>query len=251
MGVPAVAWTLVKDGEPLLCTVTEREALLRENGMTAVYADRFDTIRELSDARFVSERLIGQYHAVGAVCGENFRFGKGAAGDAGTLERLMASEGRTVHILPLLRDETGEPISSTRIRALLRSGKVTLAAKLLGRPFFIEGKVSEGKKVGHILGYPTANQRLPEGLLPPRYGVYASRVTLEDGRSFAACSHFGCRPTVQEQGEPLLESHLPGFSEEIYGSTIRTELLRFIREERHFPSVQALRAQIERDLQAL
>ena len=140
----------------------------------------------------------------------------------------------------------------TRIRLLLRDGRPDEAAALLGRPFFIESKALPGRGDGAKLGFATANQLLPEGIFAPKRGVYASRVTLPDGRVFPALTNFGCHPTFGAAESPLFESHIPDYSGgRLYGLRLRTELLRYLREERAFPSPEALREQIERDLESI
>ena len=269
-GLSFTVWSLT--GKPgkggaasrLLCSEAARERLLREEiGADRVILAPFCAVHALAPEKFVREILQAQLHAAFAVCGENFRFGKGGAGDASVLRALMQAQGGDAFVLPLLRESAlrsvepmpGSPIpvdpvvSSTRIRALLEAGDPAAAALLLGRPFFIEGEVCRGKALGRTLGFPTANLRFPDALVRPKRGVYFGRVTLQDGARYAAVCNLGMRPTVEDGYGLLLECCLLDFSGSLYGQQIRAELLHFLRPERRFASREELQAQVLADLE--
>ena len=249
----AAAWVLsVKPRTGgLLCTEAEREALLRENGIEEVVTVHFEEICALSCEEFVDRWLLGRMHVALAVCGEDFRFGRDRTGDALLLRELLRERGCDCLILPSLC-AGGEPISSSRIRLLLQSGRPGEAAALLGRSFFIESEAIPGRGEGVKLGFPTANQPLPEGLLAPKPGVYATDVTLPDGQVFSALTDFGYHPTFGAANEPLFETYIPGYrGGALYGQRLRVAFRAYLREERRFPDEAALREQIAEDLRSL
>lgn len=253
-GLLPAAWLL--SGKPSaegerLCGDEARERLLLECGAERIFSGEFTEIRGLSCRRFVEEQLCCRMTAGLVLCGEDFRFGRDRAGDAATLRALLAERGIGCIVLPSLCPD-GAPVSSSRIRALLRSGECEQAAALLGRPFFIESEAIPGRGEGRALGFATANQRLPEGMLSPKTGVYLSRVTLPDGRACPALTNFGRHPTFGEAPAPVFESHIPGYTGgPLYGSRLKLELLRYLREERTFPTADDLRAQIAEDLRSI
>lgn len=253
-GASPACWMLTgcdhKSGGELF-SPDERIGMLARIGMETVFSADFQAIRQLSCAEFVRGELLSRYGACCVVCGENFRFGRDAAGDADTLHRLMREAGGDCTVVPK-RTLYGETVSSTAVKAYLREGDPRRAAELLGSPFFIRERVSEGRHFGRTVGFPTANQRLAPGLVRPRYGVYRTRVTLPDGSSYRACSHLGVRPTFEENGEPILESFLPDYhGGALYGQALKTELLDFIRPERRFDCADDLREQMQKDLESI
>jgi riboflavin kinase/FMN adenylyltransferase len=142
-------------------------------------------------------------------------------------------------------DEEGVKLSSTSVRLALEAGRPEQAAEILGRPFGIEGEVVHGDKRGRELGFPTANVKLGD-YLRPRFGVYATRTRLPDGRVIPGVTSLGVRPMF-ETPEPLLEAWLFDFAEDLYGQTIETELVAFLRPEERFDSLEALKAQVLAD----
>jgi len=177
--------------------------------------------------------------------GEHFAFGKGRAGRIADLLEFGAQFGFRVHPMPPVTiDET--IVSSTRIRQMIQAGELQKAVRFLGRPYGIEGTVIAGARRGTDLGWPTANLRLPEGRVIPPDGVYAARV-LWKGRCLDSVVYIGTRPTFGA-GERLLEVSILDERLELYGETIRVELLGFVRGDRVFASADALTRQIESDV---
>ena len=148
--------------------------------------------------------------------------------------------GEVLRLAPVQVD--GQTVSSTRIRELLQQGQPERAARMLGRSHFLTGTVIHGKHLGRKIGIPTANTLLPEGVVIPRYGVYVSRVN-----GMAAVTNIGVRPTLDDGEAPTVESRLLEFDGDLYGKTIRIELMRYLRPERKFSSVEELQAQVFRD----
>ncbi len=188
-------------------------------------------------------------HLTAVYVGENFRFGQGRQGDVALLVQTGRQLGVRVFSAPRV-SLNGEPISSTRIRALLVEGQIEAANDQLGYRYHAVGRVTPGKRLGRTLGFPTLN--LPWAPdLPPRYGVYAVTVATPDGRTARpGVANYGVRPTVENTVEPRLEAHVWEDCPFDAGDEVRVEWLSFLRPEMKFAGVEALRAQIEQDRQA-
>jgi riboflavin kinase/FMN adenylyltransferase len=237
----------------LLMPPEQKMRFLRELGVDVVIAQPFTR----SFSRITAEAFLGYVKrclpTLAAVyVGENFRFGRGRAGDVETLVRAGQREKVAVVSVARLR-RNGRPISSTRIRELLTAGEVAEANRLLGYTYFCEGTVRAGRKLGRELGFPTLNLPwAPEAR--PAYGVYAVRLRTEaDGPWRRGVANYGVRPTVARKtsAEPLLETHLLGTAKAPEpGQAIRVEWLEFLRPERKFASLEALRTQMAKDRKA-
>ncbi len=179
--------------------------------------------------------------------GENFRFGKGRRGDVSLMVASGKAQNLSVFSAPRVSLD-GEPISSTRIRALLEVGEIVAANKLLGYPYFARGVVTPGKRLGRTIGFPTLNLPWSPGLRP-KLGVYAVRVSGPKSTTpIPGVANYGLRPTVEQSTEPRLETHLLAPSSPFgEGDEITVEWLRFVRPELKFAGIDALRAQIEKD----
>jgi riboflavin kinase/FMN adenylyltransferase len=192
----------------------------------------------LSDRDFVKDVLVGGLGVRHVAVGFDVTFGKGRTGDPTAMRRYGDELGFGVSVTPEVDAEDGLKISSTAIRTALKDGKPERAARLLGRPFAIEGIVQKGQQLGRKLGIPTANVPLGEYLVP-KLGVYATRTRLKDGRVLGGVANLGVNPTTGEV-EPRLEVWLFDFDEDIYGETIETALIGFIRPEEKFDTVEAM-----------
>jgi riboflavin kinase/FMN adenylyltransferase len=193
---------------------------------------------------FVAEVLGKQIGAAGVVTGDDFSFGKGRRGDVA----LLKAEGDANHIVAEAVAQVeldGERISSGRIREELIAGNIGEATHMLSRDYAIEGVVVHGDSRGRELGYPTANIAMTD-FQRPKYGIYAVRVTLEDGTEHPGVASLGVRPMFDPPQE-LLEAYLFGFDGDLYGRTIEIALHAYIREERKFDSLDALTAQMRED----
>lgn len=205
-----------------------------------------DELRHMPWDRFV-KWLKTDFGAVCLVAGYDFRFGYRGAGNAELLEEKCAELGIGCHIVPpVLWD--GEPVSSTRIRALLLDGQCQTAASLLGHRHFLTDTVRSGYRFGRTLGTPTINMRFEEGVLVPRHGVYIAEAhILQSNQCFPAVTNIGVRPTVGGETVVSVESHLLGFEGNLYGRRIRVELYKFLRDEIKFDRIEQLRDQIRAD----
>jgi riboflavin kinase/FMN adenylyltransferase len=230
-----------------LTTLAERLELIAETGIdTAVVITFTPAVAAVEPEAFVRDVLVGTLGARHVVVGFNHRFGRRARGDAGLLEALGAELGFHAHVVPPTTVD-GVPVSSSEIRAALQAGDLPRAAKLLGRPYAVQGEVVRGVGRGRTLGFPTANVKTGRPLPLPA-GVYACHAFLGSGR-YRAVINVGVRPTFGET-EPTVEAHLLDFSGDLYGSPIKLQFLRRLRDERKFPDVEALRTQIAQDVAA-
>ena len=197
-----------------------------------------------SDHDFVREVLAKGLGVRHVAVGFDITFGKGRTGDPEAMRRYGAEFGFSVSVAAAVENSNGK-ISSTTVRDALRDGYPDLARKIMGRPFAIEGLVQKGRQLGRQLGFPTANVPLGD-YVAPRFGVYATRTRLKDGRQLNGVANIGVNPTTGEV-EPRLEVWLFEFDEDIYGETIETDLIAFLRPEEKFDSVDAMVEQIYRD----
>lgn len=227
----------------LINTPEDRERLLRAQ-MDRVITLPFD--REMCATPWDAflDLLRREYHAVGFVCGDDFRFGAGGAGTPGALQDYCRKNGLPCAIVP---EQTvdGIRVSSTYIRSLLAEGRMEEANQFLGHPQILSGQVVPGRQLGRRLGIPTANLRFPEGLTVPKFGVYACLVEL-DGRKYPAVTNIGTRPTVEGTGITV-EPWILDFSGNLYGREITLEFYSFVRPECRFESLEALQAEIFRN----
>jgi riboflavin kinase/FMN adenylyltransferase len=215
------------------------------HGIDQVGLLRFDRrLSGLAAEEFARRVLQQRLSAREVWVGPEFRFGKGRAGDIALLRRLGGELGFVAdEIAPVQLD--GERVSSTRIRAALRAGDFAEAARLLGRPYAIGGRVVRGKQLGRQLGFPTANLRFG-GRTPALSGIYATWVHGVGERPWPAVSSLGTRPTVAGV-EPLLEAHLFDFDGDLYGRRIHVEFVAKLRDELKFPDLTSLTWQMNRD----
>jgi riboflavin kinase / FMN adenylyltransferase len=228
-----------------LTTLDQREALFAHAGADAMLVFQFDKALAVTSAEdFVGDTLARQIGAAGVVTGDDFTFGRGRKGDVEALRSLGAEHGIVAEaVSPVLLDDMR--ISSGRIREALQAGDTATATHLLSRDFAIEGMVQRGDQRGRELGYPTANMVLGD-YQRPRYGIYAVRVTLDDGSEHPGVASLGVRPTFDPPQE-LLETHLLDFDGDLYGRKIEVALHAFIRDEKKFDDIDALVAHIKDD----
>lgn len=220
-----------------------QKSIFEERFPTVVFAD-FEKLKNMTAEEFINDILIGRFNAGMVLCGFNFRFGKNAMWSALDLREFLEQKDIWVRILEHL-DYKDEPISSTRIRKCIADGEIEDANAMLGYNFTFESEVIAGDQRGRTIDFPTANQHLPKGLIVPKFGVYESRVII-DGVEHKAFTNIGIRPTWQVD-EPLCETHIFGFNGDLYGRTLRVELVRYMREERTFSDIDELREQLDYD----
>ncbi len=232
---------------PSLLTTGQQKALFTELGIEQMYAPSFSEVRDIEAQAFVQHVLKEICNAKTVYCGFNFHFGKGGTATAQDLRRLSGQYGIAVEILPAVTDANGMPISSSAIRRCLQQGQIETATAMLGWYFGYCNTVIQGNRLGRTLGFPTINQTLPQGLIQPKQGVYASLITLENGRKYHGVTNIGVRPTVEQTGTVLSETRLFAFEGDLYGTAPKVELVHFLRAEQKFNSLPELARQIEKD----
>ncbi len=239
----------------LLTTLEQKLELLEDLGVDLVVVEPFTREFAATPADvFVREILHRRFRPREVYVGYDFHFGRDREGSMRTLTELGPRLGFAVTIVPEVTVE-GEDVNSTRIRRLLAEGRVEVAARLLGRPYAIRGRVARGDRRGRELGFPTLNLD-PESEVLPRAGVYAGEVRFLDSgdppprEALPAVINVGTRPTVDRSGRVLAEAHVPGRDFDAYGRRVEMSFRARLRDERRFPDLVALRAQIRRDCEA-
>ncbi len=234
--------------EPRLMRLREKLARLEALGVNGVLCLRFDArLAGMPREDFVDRLLVRGLGLRHLVVGPDFRFGHKRLGDIEYLKAAGAVAGFGVEAVPpLLLD--GERVSSTAVRRRLAGGDLTGAARLLGRPYILHGRVSHGDARGRTIGFPTLNLPLRRKAVSLR-GVFAVRVTGLAATPLPAVANLGWRPTVGGT-YPLLEVHVLDFCGQVYGRQVQVEFVQQLRDERRFDSLEALRAQIDLDVRA-
>lgn len=232
---------------PLLESVEEKWQDMEEAGIELVLCIRPDTSFLSQPAETFLQQLASLPGLCGLVTGANFTFGKGALGNGMLLSQYFQESEISVTILPLQQLE-GHSISSTEIRQLIQEGHLPEAAKLLGRNYRITGDVVHGFRRGHeALGFPTANLELPKERVMPPDGVYATYANI-DGKRYSSITNVGNNPTFGNE-KKTIETFIFDFDANIYGKSFTLEWVKRIREERKFPSLEALITQIGKDIE--
>ncbi|MFN3882346.1 MAG: bifunctional riboflavin kinase/FAD synthetase [Nitrincola lacisaponensis] len=255
MGLPSVAiifepqpreFFAGSDAPPRLTRFDEKVRLLRDQGIDRVLCLTFNArLRSMSAQAFVDELLLNGLNVRHFVVGDDFRFGCDRMGDYAMLEAAGQAHGFSVeHTHTYLIDD--QRVSSTRVRETLMRGDFELSRKLLGRPYCVTGRVQHGNKIGRQIGVPTANVRMHRFRCPLQ-GVYTVRARFAD-QQVCGVSNVGVRPTVNGR-LPVLEVHLFDWHEEIYGQLMQVEFLHFLRPEKRFDGLDALKTQLFTDIE--
>ena len=228
---------------PLLSTLQDRDRLLRRYGVEHIYA--FGVVPEVMSMPWHDflEKLV-EFGAAGFVCGDDFRFGSRGEGNAELLRQFCRERQIPCIIVP---EQTldGVRISSSYIRRQIESGDMATAVRYLGHGHMLTGTVVTGRKLGHKLGFPTANIELPEGVIVPRHGVYACRAFVGE-KSYMAVCNVGSRPTVHGH-QVRTETWLLDFSGDLYGQAVTLEFFFFLRPEQRFESLEVLKEAVLQD----
>ncbi len=223
----------------LLCTKDEKISLFEKCGADFVYFENFENIKSMEPKDFC-EYICKNFSCEICFCGDNFTFGKGAQGKSDDLCMYMKKLSKEAKVVPLLTLD-GDFVSSTRIRNLLNEGDIQNANKYLGYPFGFSGEVVHGNSIGHTLGFPTVNVKIPDTKPDIKFGVYASKVVF-DGKVFSAITNIGIKPTIDEDKKSVVsETYIFDFDLDIYGKEIRVNLYKKIRDEKKFPSLEELK----------
>ena len=231
---------------PRLSTLREKLELFAKIGIDRCYVCRFDRdFAALPAEDFVNHVLREKLHVKWVLIGDDFRFGAQRRGDFAMLQRLCDGSDLEVEAMSSV-EHAGLRVSSTAVRTALQQGDLAQARALLGRDYAISGRVVHGEKTGRKLGFPTANIALKHNK-PPLAGIFAVELFGLETPYFGAAS-LGTRPTIRPDGSPTLEVHLFDFDRDIYGAHVSVAFLRKLRDEQHYPDLETLTAQIERDV---
>jgi riboflavin kinase/FMN adenylyltransferase len=232
-----------------LTSLREKLELLAAQGIDHVHVQRFShAFAGLAPEMFV-ERVLGRaLQARWVLVGEDFRFGARRAGDLAFLTTAAQRHGFELEAMPTVTNG-GTRVSSSAVRDALARGDLDRARELLGRAYSISGRVVRGDRLGRALGFATANVQLKHNR-PPLSGIFAVRVHGAAGAPRDGVASLGVRPTVKENGKPVLEAHLFDFTADLYGRHLRVEFLAKIRDEARYPDLDSLKAQIARDCDA-
>lgn len=238
----------------LLTDLDQKLELLQQTGIDATLIVEFNRERSTEDpALFVKRVLVDTLRARVVVVGEDFHFGFNRGGNVAMLRELGKQFDFQVEPVKLIARPDGveEPVSSTSIRRALAGGQVEIATNLLGRAYEVRGVVVNGDKRGRSIGFPTANVEVPNAMCLPADGVYAGRFRCDDGSVHACAINLGRRPTFFEHADhSLLEAHLLNFSGDLYGQKVSVTFEHFLRSERKFDGLEAIKTQLQLDVAA-
>jgi riboflavin kinase/FMN adenylyltransferase len=230
---------------PMLQTLDQRLANFEVLGIEQAIVIPFTLEFSRQPAEdFLSAIVSDRLHAKEVYLGKGFAFGKDRGGNIDLLRRMSGELGFVADEVDEVQLR-GQRISSSKIRKLLSAGRVNLARRMLGRPYGVEGVIIRGNRRGHTIGFPTANLK-PHNRVVPRFGVYAS-ATLIDGAWRRSITNIGIRPTFESDAEPSIETYIFEFDGDLYGDVLRVRFLYRIRDERKFNGIDELKAQIEKD----
>jgi len=234
-----------ENAPPLLQTLDQRLANFEALGIEQTIVIRFNQEFANQNAEvFLRDIVHERLQAKEVFLGKGFAFGKNRGGNIELLKKMSAELGFYADEVPEITVR-GQRISSSKIRELLADGKINFARRMLGRPYGVEGQIIHGDQRGRSIGFPTANLK-PRNRVIPRYGVYAT-ATLIDDVWRRSITNVGVRPTFETETEPSIETYIFDFDGDLYGDVLRVRFLHRIRDERKFGGIEELKAQIERD----
>ncbi len=231
----------------VLLTLDEKEYIFEKAGIDYLIEYPFSQdIMRITAEEFI-EKIVKSLHVKAFIVGTDYRFGYQRKGDYHLLESYAKEYGYEVIVVEK-KKLYGQDISSTRIRTSIEDDQLSFANELLDYPYFIQGTVTEGKQIGRTIGIPTINLVPPDEKLLPSFGVYVSKVEIGN-KIYPGLTNIGRKPTVGNKLPIGVETHILGFNQMIYGSKVRVHLIKKIREEKKFASVEELKAQIQKDLE--
>lgn len=254
-GCPFVVWTYSahplkllhpKSAPLLLQDKGDRIRSMAAEGVDILCLNTFDRTMAETPAEEFIRYLHTRFQVEGVVLGRSHTFGARAQGNPSLMRYLGGQLGFAVEMVETMTLD-GEAVHSSAIRAHLQSGQMRRAAAMLGRGYAFSGRIQQGQQMGRKLGFPTINMRIPKDRLIPKFGVYAAHADI-DGKAYPCILNLGVKPTVGG-GDTLLEAHLLRYSGDLYGEPVHVRLFQFLRPERKFPSVDALKEQIAKDTQ--
>lgn len=234
-----------------ICTRGESFKIIENSGIDYLIELDFEEVSDMTSLEYLKDILIKNFSPVGIFTGFNHHFGLNREGNCDFLAKYAQEFGYSFFALSS-QEINGKLISSSAIREYLEQGKIEDANSMLGRNFSVEGVVIEGNKIGRTINFPTANINYPDDIVQIPNGVYGVKAELSDGRIIKGISNFGVKPTVCNNCQKVLETHiLDGFDEDIYEQKIKIHFLKFIRPEQKFDSIEELKKQIKTDILSL
>lgn len=227
-------------------SLDERIRAIRKSGIDYLCIENFEQIMNVDAQAFLEDILCNRLHAIGACCGFNFRFGKGAVADASILTSFFENRGGCVNICDkILYGESA--LSSSLLRSFIENGELDALCEVAS-PYSIYATVEHGKELGRTIGIPTINQRIPQDKIVPARGVYITECEIGED-VYASVTNVGVRPSVDLNGQENMETHIIGFDGSLYGSCVRVNFYKKIRDEKKFDSLDELRAEVERNIE--
>lgn len=228
--------------DPNIITLEQKLAILKELGVDYLAVFDFDKLKNIEWQDFIEDILLSELKLEVAVCGYDFRFGKGARGDGQRLAAYLADRSKLCHICDAVTLD-GAPVSSSRIRALLCQGEIEKANRLLGRPYSVSFKVTHGNGIGRTLGFPTINQSFDPYNIRLPYGVYVCSCL-----GHPCVTNFGTRPTVTDEAVPYYEAYILNYKADLYGVELPVQFHKMLRPEKKFSTLEELSQQIALDV---
>ena len=248
MKIKSVAYTFdtaETKGQALIMTLEEKIKAISKMGIDYIAIEELNNVRSLGGEEFVQGVLFGSLKARAAVCGSNYRFGRGAGCNTEDLKKFFENNGGCVVICPDVLHEN-DPVSSTLIRNKIENGQIEDILSY-SRPSSIYAMVEKGKGLGNTFGFATINQKIPNGKVIPKRGVYITECEIGED-VYPSVTNVGYRPTTDGENELLnVETHIIGYQGSLYSSYLRVNFYKYLRSEKRFDSIEELRAQIEED----
>lgn len=235
-------------GQGQLFTSRERRHIFESRGLAWLIECPFAKVHQMEAEQFIEEVLLKLLHTGYLAVGSDFCFGRERRGNVQLLERYARQGAFCLHIMDKVTGAEGR-VSSTRIRECLEQGGMEKVSSMLGFPFFLEGCVVEGNRLGRTWGIPTANVVPGDGKLLPPNGVYCARLHV-DGHSYNGITNLGSKPTIGNHYQKGAETFIYDFQGDLYGREVRVELLHFKRSERKFESIEQLVKQLKKDVES-
>ena len=229
-------------------SVDDRCEQLKSFGVNQIYLMDFEKFKDMTSDAFL-KFLKEQFEPDLIACGFNYRFGKGAVGDIDKLEAFCNIENIKFVAADCVKGPHGKTVSSSHIRNLISEGSIEEANAYLPQCFGFSALVIDGDHRGRTIGFPTINQVFPEELIKPKFGVYET-VVIFDGKAHKAITNFGVRPTYPVNNA-FCETHIPNFSGNLYGKTVRLRFKKFLRPEQKFDNIQQLKSAIIEDIKSV
>ncbi len=240
-----------KNAPTRILSLRDKLAALKETNIDLVVVEHFNAnFAKKTAEEFVKDILVNGLNTKHIVIGDDFHYGSKRTGNIETLRVAGNQYGFNVHALDTIQDSQKNRISSTALRTALKKGSLAQAKELLGRPYMISGHVIHGKKLGRTLGFPTLNMALSGKLHqrpPAMTGIFVVQVHGLGKDPLPAVASLGYRPTVEDAGRVLLETHIFDFNQEVYGQVIQVEFLKKLRDEAKYSDLTSLQAAIESD----